>query len=122
MANAYLAYTGKKGLIKVVSVEQNGEIDELGIQLVEFFKDFSDVKELIVSSLDSVEDGEPIYLYDLSDLNDDDYEFEEYTDKDDLMNSMWPTYYYLFENDRWYVCKPNCEEFKELETVIEDEY
>ena len=122
MASAYIAYTGKKGLIKCVSVEQGGEIDELGIQLMEYFKDFSDVRELTQSSLEYIEDGEAVYLYDLSDLSNEDYEFEEYVDKDDFTNSMWPTYYYLFENDRWYVAKPNCEEFKELETVLEEEY
>jgi hypothetical protein len=123
MATAYVAYTKPKGIIKSVSVESSGEIDELGFQLNDYYKDLSDVKELISSSIDYIDDGDVVYFEDLDDVPEELYEYEEYEDKEDFVNHMsGSAYYYLFENDKWFVCKPNQDEFNELESVIEDEY
>lgn len=123
MDKAFIGYTDSKGVIKTVSVNDQGSLDCLGVEINENFKDLSDVKDLVKSSIDYVEDGEAVYMDNLTELSTYDYEFIEYNDKADFIDDMEAdTYYYLFENDRWYVSKPNLSDFQELEAILEAEY
>jgi hypothetical protein len=123
MAKTYIAYTKKNRTIKVVSVEYDGEIDELGIQLSENFVDLVDVMDVVRTSISDIKDGEVNYADELDESSDDRNEYSEYDSKADFMEDLSAdTYYYLFEKDNWYVCKPNQSEFQELDVVIEEEF
>jgi hypothetical protein len=123
LSNAYIGYTEKNGNIKTVFVQYDGSLDLLGIELNEYFKDLSDVKELITTTISTIEDGEVNYVGDIDEMSDDDFECTVYQDKEEFVDDMdADTYYYLFENDQWYVQKPARNEFRELDIVLEEEY
>lgn len=123
MTRGYIGYVKRNGVIKCVSIDDDVEIDQVGIELNEYFKDLSDVKELVKSSISYVSEDEVNYTDDLEYLTEDEYEFIEYDNKKDFIDEMEPdTFYYLFENDSWTVAKPNSNEFKELEIVLEEEF
>lgn len=120
MTNAFIAFSNSKGVIKSVSVACNGEIDVLGVELLEYYKDLADVKDLVITSIDYIESGEAQYLDDPED--EDSYEFEEFDSKQDFIDEMWNCNYYLYEKNIWYIRKAGSDEFLELETVLEEEY
>lgn len=120
---AYIGYIKRNGVIKSVSYHSEGAIDELGINLNEYFKDFSDVKELVTTSIDYIDEDSVEYLDDADLEHDYEGEFEEFDNEADLIENMdTHSYYYVFKNDTWYVSKPNWNELKELEVILESEY
>lgn len=120
--SAYIAYTKPKGIIKVVSICSDTEIDELGTQLLEYFKDYVDVKELVTNSIDYIDEGEVEFISELDNEFEFDGEYEEYETEEDLLDSISNSYCYLFKNNTWYVAKPNQDTFNDLETILEEEY
>lgn len=123
MAKAYIGYTNKNGSIKSVVVEQGGEIDELGMQLNDYYPDLMMVKDLVRHSIYKVEDDEVEYTDPVDESPEERNEYSEYDSKEEFMEEMESDcYYYLFWLNKWFVCKPNCAEFFDLETVIEEEF
>jgi len=132
MANAYIAYTKPNGVIKSVRYFGEGSIDELGVCLIEYIKDTSTVKTILQDSIRFMYDGIIEYMdeadeFDISEvslmIDESECTFEEFDGKDDFINDMNAIdFYYLYENNTWYVSKPNFYDFKELEVVIEEEF
>jgi hypothetical protein len=119
--NGYIGYSKKNGVIKMVSIDDDVEIDQVGIELNEFFKDLSDVKDLVKTSIGYISDGEITYIEDLEFLTDEEFEFVEYENREDFICDMEPgMIYYLFENNTWTVASRDSSEFKELDTLLEE--
>lgn len=118
--NTFIGYTKKNHVIKLVNYITDGSIDELGINLNEYFKDIVDVKELVTTTIDYIDEDIVEYL---EDSNEFDGIYEEFNNETELIESMdSQSYYYLFKNDTWYVSKPNWNKFEELELILDSEY
>jgi len=123
VAKAYIGYTNKNGSIKSVVVEQGGEIDELGVQLNDYYPDMMMVKHLVRNSIYEIKDGDVDYTDPVDESSEDMNAYSEYDSKEDFIDEMEADcYYYLYWLNKWVVCKPNCNEFHDLETVIEEEF
>jgi hypothetical protein len=123
MVSANIAYAKKNGVVKSVHVDSDGEIDALGVELIEYFSELSNVKSLVVSSISTISDGDVEYLDDIDGLTEEQLDFIEYEDEQDYIDDMNPSlYYYLYKNLNWTVCKPNQSEFKDLETILNEEF
>ena len=55
---AFLAYTKKDGTIKSVKLLQDGCLDEVGFNLIEYFTTLDDVKPLITTTIDKIDEDE----------------------------------------------------------------
>lgn len=112
---AYIAFSEKDGSIKAVKLLHNGEIDEAGIYLNEYFNTIDKVKKLVKCTINYIDEDQVSFL--------NDQEYYTYSGTQDFfedMNSV--SYYYWFDEDQWYALKPNHEDFRELELIIEEEY
>ena len=116
---ASIGYIKKNKTIKSVIVEHSTDIDELGSNLVEYFNEFSEVKELVKTSIVEIDEDVPDFDSDETE----DFIFSEYENKEDYLNETNPDgYTYLHDGDKWLVSKPNQYEFNEVETILEEEY
>jgi hypothetical protein len=121
MASAYVGYTNKNKTIKCVAVKYDGGLEHLGIELSEFFKDKTDVKDMVKSTIKYISDGDVEYYDSLEYLTEADYEFFEYENEEDFIDDFEPdTFYYLYDKDIWYVYRANSEEKEELDVVLEE--
>lgn len=124
MANAYIGYAKKDGTIKSVKVIEDGDIDKLGVTLVEYFGNYTDVKDTIKSTIISFNEDEVEYVNESDDMSlEDDNEYYIYDTLEDFVEDMnSSSFYYLFANNMWYVSKPDESKLHDLEQVIEEEY
>lgn len=123
MQRANIAFIQKNKTVKSVTVLHDTSLDLLGVELNDYFKDLSDVKELVVSTIEYIDSGEPQYVVDIDACEEEDLETTIYDNREEFIDDIDPdTYYYLFENDCWNVCKPGHNEFRELEIVLDEEY
>lgn len=115
--STYIAYKNKKGFIKSVEYHGDGSLDELGTTLYEYFKDLSDVKTIVKTTVDYI-DEDTVHFFD-----EETSEFMEYENTLDFIEDIdGCSFYYLFLDDAWHVSKPNFYEFKLLEEVLEEEF
>lgn len=123
MANAYVGYVKKDGTIKSVFVHDDGEIELLGMNLMEYFTNYTEVKDLVATSILCVNEDEVEYCDVLDELTDDDKEYYLFEDVESFVDDMnSASYYYLFQDNVWFVSKPNHNSLIDLEQVIEEEY
>lgn len=114
---AWIGYIRKDGTIKCVFVHNDGDIENLGQHLINYYTDISNVKDLVKGEIDYVNEDE----FERYAGDEDDY--LNYEDATELAKDMNTTdYYYLFDlKETWHVSKPNHFKFYDLETVIEEE-
>lgn len=112
--NAVIAYTYANGQIKSINVDGDGDIESLGMNLVEYFANSTNAKSLIKGSIIRLDEDVPEFY------DDETLSYDNLEDFKEDMDSV--SYYYLYQEGTWMVSKPNNYNFKELEDVIEEEF
>lgn len=115
--STYIGAKKKNGSIKVVEYLGDGELETLGVLLHEFFKDIIDVKTILKTTVDFIEDDEVFHaVLEEGEKN----VFEEFEDIDDLVENMDSNdFYYIFTNV-WNVVGETFPALTELETALEE--
>jgi hypothetical protein len=119
----FIGVTKKKGSIKVVEYLGDGEIEYLGIELYDYFKDISESKLIVKTTVDFIEDGEIEFYTEFEDDGDSVISrvYEEYINFKDLEDSVdfSDDLYYIYDGS-WKVIGKQFETLTELEFILDE--
>lgn len=112
----FIGYMNKKGFIKTVEYIEDGSLDVLGITLYDYFKDLSDVKRILKTTVDAIEEEDVYFVEDDDGIN----AYEEFESLEDFLESVDHTNIYYIYRTTWHVIGGSVQELTELETILDE--
>lgn len=113
----YIGARKKNGNIKVVEYLDDGTLSCLGVTLYEYFKDISDVKRIMKTTVELIEEDEITF-----DQYEDTKVYQEYEDFEEMMDEIEPEdNCYIYDGVwKFYSESENTNELTDLDLILEE--